>query len=44
MIMLCMKNVLNVMEGAARVKGKFKGRRFTFSEYNNNRRRGSVAL
>lgn len=44
MIMLCMKNVLNVMEGAARVRGKFKGRRFTFSEYNNNRRRGSVAL
>lgn len=42
--MLCMKNVLNVMEGAVRVRNKFKGRRFTFSEYNNNRRKGSVAL
>lgn len=31
--MLCMKNVFNAMEGAARVRGKFKGRGFTFSEY-----------
>lgn len=42
--MLCMKNVLNVMEGAVRVRNKFKGRGFTFSEYDAGRRRGSVAL
>ena len=44
MIMLCMKNVFNAMEGAARVRGKFKGRGFTSSEYDTNRRKGSVAL
>lgn len=42
--MLCMKNILNVMEGAVRVRNKFQGRSFTFSEYNNNRRKGAVAL
>lgn len=42
--MLCMKNVLNAMEGAARVRGKFHGRGFTSSEYDSGRRKGSVAL
>lgn len=42
--MLCMKNVLNVMEGATRVRDKFRGRGFTSPEYNANRRKGSVAL
>jgi hypothetical protein len=42
--MVCMKNVLNVMEGAVRVQKKFKGRSFTSSEYNRDRRKGSVAL
>lgn len=44
MIMLCMKNVFNAMEGAACVRGKFKGRRFTLSEYDAGRRKGSVTL
>lgn len=42
--MLCMKNVLNVMEGAVRIQKKFKGRGFTSSEYDCDRRKGSVAL
>lgn len=42
--MVCMKNVLNVMEGVVRIQKKFKGRSFTSSEYDRDRRKGSVAL
>jgi hypothetical protein len=42
--MLCMKNVLNVMEGATRVMEMFGDDTFTSAEYNTNRRKGSVAL
>lgn len=31
--MLCMKNVFNVMKGITRVRDKFRGKGFTFSEY-----------
>lgn len=31
--MLCMKNVFNVMKGVTRVRDKFRGKGFTFSEY-----------
>lgn len=31
--MLCIKNVFNVMKGVTRVRDKFRGKGFTFSEY-----------
>lgn len=33
MIMLCMKNVFNVIKGVTRIRDKFRGKGFTFSEY-----------
>ena len=33
MIMLCMKNVFNIMKGVTRIRDKFREKGFTFSEY-----------